>query len=440
MKIAIVLGTRPEIIKMASVIDEIKRRNIEIVLIHTGQHYDKEMSENFFIDLNLPTPDYNINVGSGSHGRQTALMMNGIEEVLINEDVDIVLVQGDTNAVLAGALISSKLHIPVGHIEAGLRSFDDTMPEEINRKTADVCSKMYFVPTEESAINLISEGISRKQIFITGNTIVDACYRNLKIANKRNINEKSLADLDIDNLSNILTLTIHRAENVDNKVRLKNIVESLKELKNMNLIFPIHPRTKKNLEEFGLLKELEELNNIHIIKPVGYLDFLALLSKSSLILTDSGGLQEEAITLNIPVLTLRYNTERPETVETGGNILVGSSKEKIIETINKILNNKEFRDKMKNAKNPYGDGSAGFKILDAIEKFYFNDLLKIESPEDIMLSFKREIANIKEDITVKEFEDKNNSSVKMIYNEKMYFPYDDLNMKDMIVVYDKFNL
>ena len=203
MKIAVVLGTRPEIIKMAPIIDEIVNRDIELCLIHTGQHYDKEMSDNFFRDLEIPAPDYNINVGSGSHGKQTGLMMRGIEEVLMDEKPDIVLVQGDTNAVLAGAIVASKLHIAVGHVEAGLRSFDMTMPEEVNRRVCDVTSSMYFIPTEESAINLLAEGYSRKNLIITGNTVVDACFRHLEIAKKRGFEEESLADLDIDNMDNI---------------------------------------------------------------------------------------------------------------------------------------------------------------------------------------------------------------------------------------------
>ena len=185
MKIAIVIGTRPEIIKMAPVIDEINKRNLDYVLIHTGQHYDHEMSDQFFLDLELPTPDYNIGVGSGSHGEQTAEMMKGIEKVFVDEKPDLVMVQGDTNAVLAGAIVASKLHIPVGHVEAGLRSFDKTMPEEINRMAADVCSQLYYVPTEESAVNLIVEGINPKNVIITGNTVVDACLRNLKIAQNK---------------------------------------------------------------------------------------------------------------------------------------------------------------------------------------------------------------------------------------------------------------
>ncbi|MCE7698708.1 MAG: UDP-N-acetylglucosamine 2-epimerase (non-hydrolyzing), partial [Methanobacterium paludis] len=210
MKIAVIIGTRPEIIKMAPVIDEIDKRGIDYILIHTGQHYDYEMSHQFFIDLELKKPDFNIGVGSGSHGKQTAVMIKKIEDVLVAEKPDLVLVQGDTNAVLAGAVAASKLHIAVGHVEAGLRSYDKTMPEEINRQVADVASKLYFVPTEETALNLLFEGLNPHEIFITGNTIVDACIRNLKIAEK---SSKALSDLDLD--GDVLTLTMHRAENVD---------------------------------------------------------------------------------------------------------------------------------------------------------------------------------------------------------------------------------
>lgn len=437
MKIAVVLGTRPEIIKMAPIIDEIINRDIDLCLIHTGQHYDKEMSDNFFRDLEIPSPDYNIHVGSGSHGKQTGLMMKGIEEVLVDEKPDIVLVQGDTNAVLAGALVASKLHIAVGHVEAGLRSFDMTMPEEINRRACDVTSTMYFIPTEESAINLLAEGFSRKNLFITGNTVVDACFRHLEIAKKRGFEEKSLADLDIDNMDNILTLTMHRAENVDDKARVTNIIEALKELDQMNIIFPIHPRTKNTLQNFGLFDELNDLDHVHIIKPLGYLDFLQLTAKSTLILTDSGGLQEEAITLDVPALTLRYNTERPETVAAGGNILVGSDKDVILENANKILNDEEFAQKMRNAPNPYGQGNSAQQTVDAIKDYYDKGLLNIEAPEDIMTSFERKMALIKEDITVKDFEDKNNALIHMVFDgQKMRFPSNELNIKEMCVTYD----
>ena len=438
MKIATILGTRPEIIKMAPIIAEINRRGINHIVLHTGQHYDKEMSDNFFRDLEIPAPDYNIHVGSGTHGRQTGLMMKGIEEILMDEKPDIVLVQGDTNAVLAGALVCAKLHIAVGHVEAGLRSFDVTMPEEINRRVADICSVMYFIPTEESAVNLLAEGFSRKNLFITGNTVVDACFRHLEIAKKRGFEEESLKNLDIDSMDNILTLTMHRAENVDIKERVTNIIAALKELSDMNIIFPIHPRTKHTLENFGLFDDLNNLDHVHILKPIGYLDFLLLTSKSTLILTDSGGLQEEAITLDVPALTLRYNTERPETVTAGGNILVGANKDAILENANRILNDAEFADKMRNAVNPYGQGDAAAKTVDAIEKYYGEGLLNIVAPEDIMDSFSRKMAKIDKDITVSEFEEAENGLIHMVFDgEKMRFPTDELNLKGMMITYDK---
>lgn len=441
MKIAIVLGTRPEIIKMASVMDEIEKRGHELLLIHTGQHYDKEMSENFFIDLKLPTPNYNIHVGSGSHGAQTGRMMEGIEEVLVDEKPDILLVQGDTNAVLAGALVASKLHIPVGHVEAGLRSFDETMPEEINRLAADICSKLYFVPTEESAINLEMEGISRKRIFITGNTVVDACFRNLEISKERDKSQydEGLSQIDLDNMENIAALTMHRAETVDDRERLTNIIEAIEELDDLNIIFPIHPRTKKTMENFNLFNRLNDLPHVHIIKPVGYLDFLLLISKSTLILTDSGGLQEEAITLDVPALTLRYNTERPETVNAGGNILVGSDKEAIIRNARKILDDEEFANQMKSAKNPYGMGNAAEQMIKIIEEANKNDTLKMTPPDEVMASFIRKMKVVDEDITVDEFEKENNSLIKIVFKgEEIKFPYDDLNLNGLTIVYEDY--
>ena len=438
MKIATILGTRPEIIKMAPIIDEISKRDIDQIVLHTGQHYDAEMSDNFFKDLDIRTPDYNIHVGSGTHGKQTGLMMQRIEEVLLEEKPDIVLVQGDTNAVLAGALVASKLHIPIGHVEAGLRSFDMTMPEEVNRRVADVSSLMYFVPTVESAINLLAEGVSRKNLFVTGNTVVDACFRHLELAKEKGISEQSLKELNIDEMDNILTLTMHRAENVDVKERVVNIIDALKQLDDMNIIFPIHPRTKNTLEKFGLFEELNNLEHVHIIKPLGYLDFLYLTSVSTLILTDSGGLQEEAITLDVPALTLRYNTERPETVTAGGNILVGSDKDAILENARKILDDEECANKMRNAVNPYGQGESAKLTVDAIEDYYSKGLLNIESPEHIMDSFSRKMMTMSEDISVSEFEENENALVHMVYDgEKMVFPADDLNLNGMVFTYDK---
>ena len=433
MKIAVIIGTRPEIIKMAPVIDEIEERNIDYILIHTGQHYDHEMSDQFFIDLELRKPDFNIGVGSGSHGNQTATMIKGIEEVLVAEKPDIVLVQGDTNAVLAGALVASKLHIPVGHVEAGLRSHDKSMPEEINREIADVCSKLYFVPTEESAVNLLFEDINPKDIFITGNTIVDTCMRNLKIAQKSEVNP------EFDFEGNILTLTMHRAENVDNMGRLQNIIDALLELDDVTVVFPVHPRTVKTLKKFDMFDKLEKAEHIKLIKPVGYLDFLLLLSKSRFVMTDSGGIQEEAITLNVPCMTLRYNTERPETVKAGGNILVGADKDKITGTVKEILNNSDLYRKMSEAENPYGAGNSSKEIIDAISDLYSAGKLRITVPEDIMKSRERKLIEIKEDISVQKFEYNADFLVKMVFEKgNARFPYADLNLKDKTVLIDNF--
>lgn len=432
MKIAVIIGTRPEIIKMAPVIDEMEKRNLDYILIHTGQHYDHEMSDQFFIDLELRKPDFNIGVGSGSHGNQTATMMKGIEEVLVAEKPDIVLVQGDTNAVLSGALVASKLHIPVGHVEAGLRSYDKSMPEEINREVADVCSKLYFVPTEESAVNLIFEGISPKDIVITGNTIVDTCMRNLKIAEK-----KSEINSEHNFEGNVLTLTMHRAENVDNPERLQNIIDALIELDDVTVVFPVHPRTVKNLKEFGMIEKLEKADHVKLIKPVGYLDFLLLLSKSKFVMTDSGGIQEEAITLNVPCMTLRYNTERPETVKAGGNILVGAQKGKIIETVKSILNDEKLYSKMSEAKNPYGEGDSSKKIIDMILKMKKENKLEIKMPEDIMVNVQRNIIKIDEKISVSEFENKNGKKVQIVFeNGSPVFPLHDLDLEGKIVIVD----
>ena len=482
MKIAIVIGTRPEIIKMAPVIDEIERRGIEYILIHTGQHYDHEMSHQFFYDLELRKPDFNIGVGSGSHGEQTAKMMKGIENILVAEKPDLVLVQGDTNAVLAGAIAASKLHIAVGHVEAGLRSYDKTMPEEINRQIADVTSKLYFVPTEESALNLVFEGLDPHDIIVTGNTVVDACLRNLKIAGKRSniLAELNLTEHVKDENSvkdenfikggssvnagiksagvernsagvkgSIITVTMHRAENVDDPERLKNITDALLEVvENLDttIVFPAHPRTVKNLKKHGLYDKLENSSRIKVTKPIGYLDFLLLLSNSRFIITDSGGLQEEAITLNVPCLTLRYNTERLETVTAGGNLLVGSSKQKIVETLKQVSNDEEIYKKMMEAPNPYGDGKTSERIMDAVLVAYNEGKLDIKSPEHIMSHAGRELVEVNEDVTVSEFEDKNRgSTVTIVFDgdssiKTPQFPFQDMNLRGKTVIVNRFNV
>jgi UDP-N-acetylglucosamine 2-epimerase (non-hydrolysing) len=415
---------------MSPLIDEVKQRGIEHVLIHTGQHYDHEMSQQFFMDLELEKPHYNIGVGSGAHGEQTSMMISKIEEVLLKEKPDIVLVEGDTNAVLAGALVAAKMHIPVGHVEAGLRSYDKTMPEEINRMVADVCTQLYFVPTNTAAINLLFEGINPKNIFITGNTVVDACQRNLKIARKHS----DLAP-EIGPGAKVLTLTLHRAENVDHPQRLDQIVNSLLELEDLTIIFPVHPRTTKNLQEFGLYEKLQKAPHIHIIKPMGYLEFLLLMSKTQLVMTDSGGIQEEAITLNVPCVTLRYNTERPETVEAGGNILVGTSRQKIVASVRNILQDEDLYRTMKEAPNPYGDGTASIKIVDVISEIESHGGLKIEAPDYISGVTTTKLISVDQDISVSEFEDKYPAIVKIVFeNDEAVFPEPELNLKDKMIL------
>jgi UDP-N-acetylglucosamine 2-epimerase (non-hydrolysing) len=435
MKIAFIIGTRPEIIKMSPLIDEVKRRGINSILIHTGQHYDQEMSDQFFMDLELPQPDYNIGVGSNSHGKQTAIMLEGIEEILSLEKPDIILVEGDTNAVMAGALASAKMHLALGHVESGLRSYDKTMPEEINRIVADVCSCLFFVPTEESAINLVFEGLNAHDIHITGNTVVDAVIRNLKIAEK----QSHLSPIDLNR--NFITLTLHRAENVDDPQRLKDISQALLELEEINIIFPVHPRTIKNLKKFGLYDKLDNAEHIDLIKPVGYLDFLVLMSRSQLVITDSGGIQEEAITLDLPCLTLRYNTERPETVSAGGNILVGTQRQLIIDNVRRIIEDDELYQKMSQAPNPYGEGDAAGKILDIILQAHEDGKLVIQPPENIAGLDGRYIKKMDEDLDVSGFENKHPySRIIVVFEENQArFPHKYLKLKNKTILVEKFN-
>ena len=365
--IGIIVGTRPEIIKMSPIIVECEKIGLEYLLIHTGQHYSYSMDKIFFEELELPAPHYMLNIGQkcSTQGAQTGEMIIGLERIFLKEikALKIVLVEGDTNSTLAGALAAVKLHIKVGHVEAGLRSFDRKMPEEINRILVDHISNLLFAPTKKSEQNLLNEGIPKENIFITGNTIVDAIYRNLKIAKRKS---KIIKELNLREEGEYIVLTLHRQENVDVKHRFNNIIEALKEI-DFPIIFPIHPRTKKMAYKFNLLKKLD-MEQLNLIEPIGYLDFLKLLENSKLVLTDSGGVQEEANILNVPCLTLRDNTERPETIEMGANYLVGADKNKIVGMVSKILNDKEFERSMKNAMNPFGDGRAGERIVGILIK------------------------------------------------------------------------
>jgi UDP-N-acetylglucosamine 2-epimerase (non-hydrolysing) len=354
LKITIILGTRPEIIKMAPVIRELGTRDVDFFVLHTGQHYSYNLDRVFFEQLKLPLAKYNIEAGSGSHAEQTAKILVGVEKVLQEETPDIVLVEGDTNSVLASALAAAKLHIKVGHVEAGLRSYDRNMPEEINRVLTDHCSDYLFAPTEKARAILLGEGIPEEKISVTGNTIVDAVYQNLKMAQEK--------DDILDTLhvapGEYFLLTLHRQENVDNRARFASILEGLNKVVadfNLPVIYPIHPHSRKRMNEFNL-----KASNLTLIEPVAFFGFLKLESNARLVLTDSGGVQEEACILRIPCITLRDNTERPETVEVGANILAGTSPGNILECVRLMLG------KENDWQNPFGDGKAGERIVSII--------------------------------------------------------------------------
>lgn len=340
---------------MSPVIMECHKQGLDYFILHSGQHYSYELDRVFFTELGLPEAKYHLDVGSGSQGKQTGKILTGAERILVSENPDIVLVEGDTNTVLAAALAAAKLHIKVGHIEAGLRSGDRSMPEEINRCLTDHLSDYLFAPTEKARQNLLAEGIAADKIFVTGNTIVDAIYRGLDILyGKSDI----LSKLNLKK-KEYFVVTAHREENVDVKPRLEGILGGLELAYNkyhLPIIFPIHPRTRKRLAEFNL----ETPRGVELITPPGFLEFLQLEENAKLILTDSGGVQEEACVLNVPCVTLRDNTERPETIEVGSNILAGTSPSKIVECLEIMLGREN------DWQNPFGDGNAGRRIVEVI--------------------------------------------------------------------------
>lgn len=351
--LTIVLGTRPEIIKLAPVIRECDRRDLSYTIIHTGQHYSENLDAVFFDQLNLPTPEYNLAIGSGSHGKQTGAMIQGIEEVLLDEQPETVLVQGDTNSVLAGAIATGKLDAELGHVEAGLRSYDRSMPEEMNRVLADHAADYLFAPTDYAAAQLRRENISDDQIIITGNTVVDALYENRELATQ---NSTILSDLG---LSEFGLLTAHRAKNVDDPDRFAEILDGVYQVATtlgLDIVYPAHPRAKNILDQFDLTVP----DPIQIVDPLDYLDFLAIESQAQLVLTDSGGVQEEACILGVPCVTLRDNTERPETIDVGANRLVGTQPSDIVEGA------QAMSDIEANWEQPFGDGTAAIQILDTV--------------------------------------------------------------------------
>ena len=328
MKIVSVVGARPQFIKCAPVSRELRKEHTEI-LVHTGQHYDPEMSQVFFEELQIPQPDYNLGVGSGSHGKQTGEILTKVEEVLLVEKPDLVLVYGDTNSTLAGALAAAKLHIPVAHVEAGLRSFDRTMPEEINRTLTDHLSDLLFCPTKTAVNNLRNEGII-KGVHLVGDVMSDALEFNRKIAEERSL---VLNRLGVSP-KQYLVLTVHRPSNTDSRMHMENIIGALGDC-GIPVVFPVHPRTRKYLEEYGMWDRLPA--NFIVTEPFGYLDMIRSMGSAQKIVTDSGGIQKEAYMLGVPCVTLRENTEWEETLHDGWNILVGADREKMLTALNKPL-------------------------------------------------------------------------------------------------------
>ncbi|MGQ9744215.1 MAG: non-hydrolyzing UDP-N-acetylglucosamine 2-epimerase [Candidatus Bathycorpusculaceae bacterium] len=353
MKISIVLGTRPEIIKMSPIIRECERLGLDYFILHTGQHYSYNMDDVFFEQLSLTKPKYNLKVGSGTHAEETGRMLIGLERILQAERPDVVLVEGDTNTVLAGALAAAKLRVRVGHVEAGLRSYDREMPEEVNRLIVDHVSDYLFAPTGRARDNLLREGIAESKIFVTGNTIVDAIMQNIKLAEEfgpRN----GVPD-------EYFLVTLHRQENVDREERLRRILRGLELLASSfeaPIIFPIHPRTANRIRDLGIQLD----SSIRLVEPFDYLGFLWLLKNARLVLTDSGGVQEEACILKVPCVTIRYNTERPETVDVGANIIAGTEPKSILEKARLMLE----RDRC--WENPFGDGRAACRIVEILRR------------------------------------------------------------------------
>jgi UDP-N-acetylglucosamine 2-epimerase (non-hydrolysing) len=346
--VAIVLGTRPEIIKLAPVIRALQVADRPFILIHTNQHYSVALDAIFFTELNLPKPDYNLEVGPGTQNVQTARMIERLDPIFLKEKPSCVIVQGDTNSVLAGALVGSKLLVPVVHVEAGLRSNDRTMPEEINRIITDHISDLLLPPTQACADTLLAEGIVQEKIVVVGNTVADGVLQHKDLAT-----EQLLEPFGISR-GNYFLLTMHRPSNVDTKEDLSEIIEALRLFSQRTetpIIFPIHPRTKGNLERFGI----ELPKEITCLEPQGYLTFLALEKYARAVVTDSGGAQEEACILGVPCLTLRENTERPETTEVGANLLVPRDAEVMVAALTKISGTKWS--------NPFGDGKTGERIV-----------------------------------------------------------------------------
>jgi UDP-N-acetylglucosamine 2-epimerase (non-hydrolysing) len=362
LKVINVVGARPNFMKVAPIVAAMKRRpeQFQPLVVHTGQHYDAAMSDSFFRDLELPEPDVHLGVGSASHAAQTAAVMERFEPVVLEQKPDWVLVVGDVNSTLACALVCVKLGVKVAHVEAGLRSRDRTMPEEINRVLTDQIADLCLTPSPDADANLRAEGIPPERIRFVGNVMIDSLLQNLERARASRIRgELGVAGSDY------AVLTLHRPSNVDRLETFSRILSALETItQTLSVIFPVHPRTRKTIAELGLDDRVAAMKNLRLIEPLGYLDFLSLYSNARLVLTDSGGIQEETTVLGIPCLTLRENTERPITVELGTNVVVGTDTSRIITAAAAAPNG--------SAKNtarrpPLWDGHASERILDALE-------------------------------------------------------------------------
>lgn len=336
MKIASIVGARPNFVKLGPVHKSLKNSGIKHLIVHTGQHYDYEMSDIFFSDFELPKPDIHLGVGSGSSCFQLGEIIKRLETKLINKQIDLVLVYGDTNSTLAGAICANKCNIKLGHIEAGLRSYDPSMPEEYNRILTDHLSNYLFAPTRNAVNNLKKEKI-RGKAYYTGDLSVEIIDKTRSISKKSEI-------LDILSLQSksYLLLTMHRAENTSSKYFFIQLLETFEALKDNIIVFPIHPRTKKMFESFGLLNRLLKCSNVKTLLPVGYIDFIALLQNSLKVITDSGGIQKEAYLLNVPCITMRNNTEWVETIEGQWNVLTGVDSKKIVKAVRRQTPNSKF--------------------------------------------------------------------------------------------------
>lgn len=357
-KIVLIFGTRPEIIKLSPLIRACTHQNIPYKLIHTGQHYSYELSDLIFKDLNLPKPDYNLGIGSAPHGEQTGKMLIALEPILRKEHPSAVIILGDPNSAFAGALVASKLHIPVCHIEAGRRSFDKRMPEELNRLMIDQIADTLFTPNEWTQANLLREGIDESSIIISGDPIVDAVLENTEIASQKSSVIQKLGLVD----GNYFLATIHRPENLDDSEKLSEIISAFKKLSqryDCPFVFPAHPKTWNKITEYEI-----DCGNLIITPALGYLDFLSLESKCKVLLTDSGSLQEEACIMKIPCVTIREDTERQETIEIGANVLTSASESAIISAVDLMLH------KPRNWENPFGKPGTGERIMHNIQHIY----------------------------------------------------------------------